>query len=344
MSGARQHFLPQFIQRGFTTIPGGERTWLYRREAEPREVGLRDVGVATNFYTDVDSAIDDAITALEGTEFSAVVAKAREAAPGPFTDSAIPKLFAHLEVRSRNLREGFLTVADRVTQRLLERIATPNVLEQILARRMTRQRTSMLANIRQELRAQKKPKGLASQILREANKSIPGMVRSPQVQSMAAQLRSLLSLAMKEGAKLGHLNALRKSLSPHVRIDLYAPLQFWVEEVPAQNVILGDSGVFFRVDRDDKFKPFVDKNVNVIAALMPISSSRILIGSKRGSFAIDPAELNHHIASCSFDFFIAAGSSDENCALQPLIQSEALPLSNAEIDAMVAKIVDAELN
>ena len=53
MAGKRQHYVPQFLQRGFLHDPleEAERTWLHRRGAKPRLVGIRDAGVGEYFYS-----------------------------------------------------------------------------------------------------------------------------------------------------------------------------------------------------------------------------------------------------------------------------------------------------
>ncbi|HEX6010301.1 MAG TPA: hypothetical protein VFY87_00565 [Geminicoccaceae bacterium] len=47
MAGKRQHYVPRLLQRGFLDDPSDEveRTWLHRRGADARLVGIRDVGV-----------------------------------------------------------------------------------------------------------------------------------------------------------------------------------------------------------------------------------------------------------------------------------------------------------
>ncbi|WP_244104177.1 DUF4238 domain-containing protein [Burkholderia ambifaria] len=72
MAGKRQHYVPRFLQRGFLNDPHDEaqRTWLHRRSAKARLVGIRDVGVGEYFYsklsTDGKATLDDLITEVEG--------------------------------------------------------------------------------------------------------------------------------------------------------------------------------------------------------------------------------------------------------------------------------------
>ena len=248
MSGRRQHFLPKFLQRGFTTTPGSERTWLYWQSEEPREVGIRDVGIETDFYSEAGNAtVDDAITDIESNEFSAIVGRARESGAGSFYDPGLPRLLAHLEVRSRNLRQGALAVSERVLIGILDRIDQPDVLERILKSRMERNHSSLMGQIRMELRAKGLPQSRANEMFRLMKKAVPSVVQSSRVSEVRAQLRLLLPRVLKEGAKRGQINALERSIAPEVRAEVYEPLHFELKEVICEDMILGDSGVLFLV-------------------------------------------------------------------------------------------------
>lgn len=71
MAGRRQHYIPQFLQRGFLDDPDhtAKRTWLHRRESKARLVGTRDIGVGECFYskirTDGSKTLDDLISEIE---------------------------------------------------------------------------------------------------------------------------------------------------------------------------------------------------------------------------------------------------------------------------------------
>jgi hypothetical protein len=51
MSGERQHFLPRFLLRGFDSRTDGREmyTWVFRREREPFEPNIINVGVSKEF-------------------------------------------------------------------------------------------------------------------------------------------------------------------------------------------------------------------------------------------------------------------------------------------------------
>jgi hypothetical protein len=108
MAGKRQHYLPQFLQRGFASSPDGARTWLYRKDTVPREARMRDVGVEQNFYSvESDASLDETITEIERNEFVEIIEQCRAGVTLAASGSErLANLIAHLEVRSRHLRTG----------------------------------------------------------------------------------------------------------------------------------------------------------------------------------------------------------------------------------------------
>jgi hypothetical protein len=109
-------------------------------------------------------------------------------------------------------------------------------------------------------------------------------------------------------------------------------------------MVLGDSAVIFLVEQTGAFKPFLDKEDIPRAVFLPVSSSRVLVGSSStNSLSFDPASVGLHVARCSFDFFIGASDSAANSELMNEIRAEALPLSDEVIDQVIAEIIENEL-
>src|SRR5216684_1466154 len=48
-AGTRQHFIPEFYQRGFISDKTG-LIWVYGKPLEPRQLSVRKTGMAINFY------------------------------------------------------------------------------------------------------------------------------------------------------------------------------------------------------------------------------------------------------------------------------------------------------
>jgi len=77
MAGRRQHYVPQFLQRGFCidSDVNSSQCWVFRYEKEPFRCSTKNVGVSKDFYsTQDDTALDDLITEKEQTEYSRIIA------------------------------------------------------------------------------------------------------------------------------------------------------------------------------------------------------------------------------------------------------------------------------
>src|SRR5688500_17203019 len=113
MAGRRQHYIPQFLQRGFlsTQSDQADLTWLHLRNTPPRLVSTRDVGVGEYFYSklaaDGSSTLDDLITELECGPL-ADLASIKRTPIGELIDPTVAiRLVAHLTVRTAHVRECF---------------------------------------------------------------------------------------------------------------------------------------------------------------------------------------------------------------------------------------------
>lgn len=104
----------------------------------------------------------------------------------------------------------------------------------------------------------------------EIDKQVPKFIRD-----LESELKKILPNQLREMAKTSHLNALRKDISPEVRTRRYQELEFSLRNIDAlHRLILGDSGVIFHIEKTNSFKPFVDKDDVVVAAILPVSPER----------------------------------------------------------------------
>ena len=173
MSGKRQHYLPQFLQRGFASATDRTRTWYYRRTAIPKEVGIRDVGVEDYFYSDsLDTTLDTSITALESREFASAIQQIRDGQPEPISALDMPKLLAHLEVRSRHLRAGFTESCEMLWDITVELLKQPELLAGLFQSRYRRDPASIVREAENQLRARNLPTEFAEDIAQTAVASL----------------------------------------------------------------------------------------------------------------------------------------------------------------------------
>ena len=115
MAGKRQHFMPRFLQQGFASRVKNDETytWVFRKGALPFEANITKVGVESEFYNEnEDTEADDLITKDEATKFAGLVRAIRDGEPSSLSDPRLPQLIAHLEIRTRHLRQNFVRMSD----------------------------------------------------------------------------------------------------------------------------------------------------------------------------------------------------------------------------------------
>lgn len=214
MAGRRQHYLPQFLQRGFASTIGGRKTWFYRKNVAPREVGFRDVGVEKNFYNiESDSSLDEFITEIEREEFVGLIEEARSAPNGDFeTGEAVATLIAHLEVRSRHLRVTFAELARRAWDDMMAYFENPAVAAAIVRENITRNPAQLRTMAAKELRSKKLPVHTAPAYAKQFAKAILAMPNEVLVDSFWAPIKPLilaqLESRFESSIKSAHIQSL----------------------------------------------------------------------------------------------------------------------------------------
>lgn len=98
-------------------------TWVYPKVGLPFNSNIINVGVEGRFYTNgQDTEVDQNITAAEG-RYSGLVSDLRAGTNARLADPLLPKLIAHLEVRTRHLRENFVRTSEFLVSNLIANIS-----------------------------------------------------------------------------------------------------------------------------------------------------------------------------------------------------------------------------
>lgn len=348
MAGKRQHYLPQFLQRGFTSASSSRTTWLYRKNAAPREVGLRDVGVEENFYSvESDSSVDETITEIERGEFVGIIEHARA---GIFSDSEaaslVPRLIAHLEVRSRHLRMNLTEMSERAWNDGLGNFEDSALGAALLRAHMKRNPGDLRSMAARELQSKGLPAHMAPTLAKQMVNMVSAMSDQVLIASfwtpLLPHLRAAFETRIRPSIKQAHLDALAKSVAPDVRAEQYRHLRFTLVDVASNDLILGDAAVLFRVDAPPYWRPFLDKRDELLALYLPLSPARVLVGSLDEP-AIEPKIVRQQIARTSKTFFVSSQPSPANVELSKEIGIAAQPLSEEELHSIRRQIISEEL-
>lgn len=344
MAGDNQHFIPQFLQRGFASRKEGKTayTWLYRSGEPPKEDRIRDIGAESQFYTEPgDTIVDDAITVAEN-KFGNLVNRLRTASFGPVLEPDIPQFVAHMEVRTRHLRQSFFEGASFVIEQLLNFISDTDAFVALIQQRMANDPALLRGSVVKELQKQRtRPRDVSAEInrhLKIARANMPAILEAqkPSIKYIAASLRELLPKEIGPAMKAGHIRALKKSIYPEARSGALDGFQFRLVEVPAPNLVLGDSGVFFRLHNKEIFRPFTEKGNEIAAVFLMLSPNRVLIGEHEQS------PWNFHILKrqairCSLEYFIANEASAENTEFLAEIGLDAAMLTRSELEELAVE-------
>ena len=346
MSGKRQHYVPRFLQSGFASHANGNEmfTWVHRKGAKSFNTNIINAGVEGHFYSqDGDSQLDDEITAAEA-QFGGLIDALRNGTENSTANSeSLAELVAHLEVRTRHLRQSFATTAGVVVEELLRFVEDEQAFGGYLRRRIKNDPSFMRDAIAEELRKRGLPDALLPHLLVASQPLLEQMLSSllADLPSIASHFRTALPQMLKTASKSGHIKALRQSLAPQVKTDQYRNLRFHLARSTEAVLPLGDSMLVFQLNGERPFKPFFEKDDPLQAVYLPLSPSLVLIGSVDDNTP-DLAQVPLAIAQCSLEYFISHSRSDTIDDLHTHIGEFAHLLSEDQIDAVITEVMNEQ--
>jgi hypothetical protein len=344
MAGKRQHFVPQFLQRGFASHVVGEEayTWVYRRGVQPFNTNVKNAGVEGFFYSlGQDMELDESITDFEG-EFNFLVSDLRLGRLN-LTDNAFPiaRLLAHLEVRTRHLRQSFLKMGTQILDRTMKFASNEEALGDYFRRAIHKDPSILQDAMAKEMRKYGIPMQYLPQIIEMAwpllEKILPKTVS--QVSGIAQQFRNSLPGALNETTKAGHVKGLQRTLAPESKVSRFSNLRFQVIECTGSSLVLGDSILLFQVAGDRDFKPFYEGKDILLAVYLPLGPEQVLVGS-RAALELDASLLRREIARSSLEYFISNEAPPEHSDIQLLVGDNAYLRSDDEIEKMVHELMN----
>lgn len=344
MAGKRQHFIPQFLQRGFASHVTRDEafTWVYRKGVEQFNTNIKNIGVEGFFYSEEDDReLDETITAAEG-DLSSMVASLRAGEPiESMSAERLAQLLAHLEVRTRHIRQSFLESGTCLLDELLKFVGDTEVFGNYIQRKIRQDPSLMRDVISEELKKYGLPLAMLPHVLRLSAPLLEQVMPSllSQLPIMAEYLRTTMPSKLKGASKSGHIKALNQTLAPEVKVRLYANLNYRLAHSAEASFPLGDSAVLFHIEGERVFKPFFENDDILKAVLLPISPHHVLVGSA-DDYQPDLSGLPREIARCSLEYFISSEASEASAHLSESIGVNAHLLSKYQIEAMISEIIN----
>lgn len=338
MSGVRQHFIPQFLQKGFRIPSNGKtvRCWVYEHTRAPRPANIADVGLVRRFYAiQAETDLDDKITEAEREVYAPLIDRLRKGYARPEDTSLIAEMLAHFEVRSRHVRENMGELFEEVTSQIMSYLADPHILGLLIDEHLTPESEIFRKALAQH--------GITldqmQSILQHSQTTLKEALR-PMTERFAADITNALPSFLPQInaiVKQSHVRIMSESISPSARAARLAVMHYSVKSFEPDNLPLGDSIVLFHVKGDRAFKPFLDKHDEVIHVVLPLSSNQYLLGSAAGAVGDLNYDLVEQVARCSMRYFISC--SDQMSDLQEKIGSNSRWISQAETQSLMANVI-----
>lgn len=343
MSGKRQHFIPRFLQEGFASHKVGDAvsTWVYRKDRPVFNTNIINVGVEGLFYTqEQDTLVDDLITKAEGP-LSALIEELRHCNPSNISDPRVPELIAHLEFRTRHVRQIFMQTGGYFVSRFTNFMADHDFFIRYLERKLQKDPSLIRDSFSEEFIKRGLPQSMVEPMMEITVPLVPLLMAQlkPKLPMMAAEFRKVLPRKLSEAAKSGHIKALKQTSPPEVRIQRYKELTYDLLPVENHSLILGDSAVLFHVEGPKPYKVLLEKDDVLKAVFLPLRPHTLLVGSCDGRFPLI-SDLRKALARCSLEYFIAHEDSDENHLLKDQIGEDAYLLTKEQMEEIIIDVMN----
>lgn len=342
MSGKRHHFIPQFLQRGFATQRKNKDfyTWVYKKgDLNPFNANIKNVGIEGYFYSeDKEPTLDDIITDAE-TEYALFVEELRNNDGTQDIDKLrAANLIAHLEGRTKNLRDSFRNAGTLMLSELTSYFQDPANCQKFVDKYVEEEANKVIDELLQNNKAI--PKHLYPFYRPKFMDSLNAK-RTELAEGVATAMRHVAEnfpTHLEKAARSGHINALLKNPAPPIKASAFKKLEYKVVTTGDLSIPLGDSAVIFHIESDAAYKPYYEVDKKLLAVILPISSSQILVGSTK-NYRLNIDDISEAVASCSLDYFISDQSHPTNEAMAKLISTKARILSSSEIEDIMSDLV-----
>jgi hypothetical protein len=339
MAGNRQHILPRFLLKGFTSRIEGEKifTWLYPRNQTPIEANIRKVSVAKYFYGKLgELCADNDITELEN-EYAPLLDELRvRKIIGEISDQRIPRLITHLVIRTKHIRDSFRESSEYIGDKILAYLSNFDNFKAALLSKPELIKGFIEENLRDYQGSQ-----IEKDTLRQLIPILYPAFLDTQKKEMLTiinHLKNNIKKIAKKGIKEGHIKTLSQDLIPNARMNTYRLLHWYLINVNT-SLIFGDIGCLFEFGSAKRFRSIDFKGDDIINIFLPISNNKILIGSCFPEIPLMNFDIiNENIAKCSREFFISSDYSEYILSFVPLIGSESEIVSKQELEQMVKEI------
>lgn len=344
MSGKRHHYIPRFLQNGFSSHSVNDQyfSWVYRKNSAPFNTNIINIGVEGLFYTqENNSTLDDKITTAEGA-LSALVYELRNNELDILQNKdAIINLLVHLELRTRHLRHSLALTGTALIEEFLKFLEKDENITSYVRGKFKRHPHIIHEIMIEELKKNNIPLSLLPHLMQKSeiflDQALPATINKFKIE--LPSYRKSLQKKLTSGAKFGHIKLLNDDASYYIKTHLFQHLNFKVYTNTKERFPLGDAPVLFEFHGEKGFKPFSDKNDLIKCVYLPLAPHTILIGAGQGEQP-DLRLIPLKIAQCSLEYFISDKCTKETADLHKHISEQACILSENEITSIIDDVIN----
>lgn len=337
MSGERHHFIPRFLQKGFSSRQTKKDIycWAFPKEEKPFQPNIKNVGIETLFYSIAsETELDDKISLEEESIYSPLIIKLRKGIINNCDAIEISGMLAHFEIRSQHIRSNAKTIMSECAQTIKNILSNPSALDDLL--------TKIINPNSKKFKQRLLESGISDEVFMDLITTNPGFIEQCK-QSIKHTIpiifhdqRSTIIKSVYETIKATHIKNLNESLWPKNRLLRYSTLNYSIQNYPNNDLPLGDSIVLFNITGERKYTPFLDKSNELISVILPLSPNQYLIGTQSKGDIPQYSNLALEIARCSFEYFISSKNDQLAQSYQAEIGTNSFWLKSSEIQKIIA--------
>lgn len=337
MAGIRQHFIPRFLQRGFSNEKNGKyfTNW-YRKDCFKENMIVENIGLENKFYSHYgDSSVDKKITENETYSYSRILNSLVDGTYNLDNRKDLAEFIYHMEIRTKNLRENMIDswayFGEQLKNRLLDKETlidyfqrNPKTIKELLQNELNK--LPIPASLHEQYN---------SMFFDNVQLWLPNAAEK-MLSTLVAKFEQEIISKIPEIVKKVQLDVLVSSEDK--KSNIYKNMHYKVLKTN-QSLILGDSIVIFEVSGERKFKPFYESNDDLKCIYIPLDSYSLLYATPNPEDKPNVDGINKAIAQCSFDFFISKFHSDECQIFRSEIGKNAFIVTTEYIDEILSKII-----
>src|SRR5258706_5454065 len=243
---AIEHYLPQFLLRGFAAKAakiGGEQHHVYqfRRGGTPHLTNVRNVAGERRFYGTVGTADVEPVLQKRENEYAPLVERLRASSPRPADKALIDAFIAHLVGRSRHSRESAVDMAASAIDASRQAVVGTEYRDQLVDVLVERGLRSPELLAKLSMLTESERQQFASLFRTQVTAAANSGVLADLGQKFHAELIGTFDLL--ELARAGQGDAILREPPATTTRKAFLPLTWGVKRNPGFNYVLGDVGV-----------------------------------------------------------------------------------------------------